>query len=300
MAPSGTWYGDDWCADGGNDGSGHGYAGPQAFVFTKNSPLMVQMLLGASGGSTAAAAAAADGNGGSLTAPPIIKGLMKHTVGGTLARLHRALDEASDEELSYSRLAAAASASATDAVTSYEASRRAAAAEAAAMRRGLVEARGAIEARQRAALAAGSGQLKQMSDRLSGYIQNDVDRLMAGKPTSTEPASSGDVPRYLRPTAGQCCGGAVGESPSIKPARLMAPLYEMRRVEGNIRAALAGGRHSSTDTVARVTAVTAAREAANAADWRPLAQYPVGTKDTRRRKMAATVLYGLDLEQYTV
>ncbi|GIL65461.1 hypothetical protein Vafri_19251 [Volvox africanus] len=299
-APSGVGYGDDWGADGGDNGNGHGYAGPQAFVFTKNSPLMVQMLVGASGGSAAAAATAADGSGGSLAAPPIIKGLMKHTIGSTLGRLHRALDEASDEELSYSRLAAAASASATDAVTSYEASRRAAAAEAAAMRRGLVEARGAIEARQRAALAAGSGQLKQMSDRLSGYLQNDVDRLMAGKPTSTEPASSGDVPRYLRPTAGQCCGGAVGESPSIKPARLMAPLYEMRRVEGNIRAALAGGRHSSTDTVARVTAVTAAREAANAADWRPLAQYPVGTKDTRRRKMAANILYGLDLERYTL
>ncbi|GLI59970.1 hypothetical protein VaNZ11_002028 [Volvox africanus] len=299
-APSGVGCGDNWGADGGDKGSGHGYAGPQAFVFTKNSPLMVQMLVGANGSSTAAAAAAADDSGGSPAAPPIIKGLMKHTIGSTLARLHRALDEASDEELSYSRLAAAASASATDAVTSYEASRRAAAAEAAAMRRGLVEARGAIEARQRAALAAGSGQLKQMSDRLSGYLQNDVDRLMAGKPTSTEPASGGDVPRYLRPTAGQCCGGAVGESPSIKPARLMAPLYEMRRVEGNIRAALAGGRHSSTDTVARVTAVTAAREAANAADWRPLAQYPVGTKDTRRRKMAANVLYGLDLERYTL
>ncbi|GIL65463.1 hypothetical protein Vafri_19251 [Volvox africanus] len=178
-APSGVGYGDDWGADGGDNGNGHGYAGPQAFVFTKNSPLMVQMLVGASGGSAAAAATAADGSGGSLAAPPIIKGLMKHTIGSTLGRLHRALDEASDEELSYSRLAAAASASATDAVTSYEASRRAAAAEAAAMRRGLVEARGAIEARQRAALAAGSGQLKQMSDRLSGYLQ--VRRRIRGK-----------------------------------------------------------------------------------------------------------------------
>lgn len=77
-------------------------------------------------------------------------------------------------------------------------------------------------------------------------------------------------------------------------------MVQMRRVEGNIRAALAGGRHSSTDTAARTAAVTAAREAASAADWRPLAQYPVGTKDTRRRKMAATILHGLDLEQYAV
>ncbi|EFJ52035.1 hypothetical protein VOLCADRAFT_87163 [Volvox carteri f. nagariensis] len=311
-APAGlAGYGNDGSVNGGGggggDGDGRGHGGPQAFVFTKNSPVMVQMLLagaggggGGGGGSSAAAEAYGGGGGSGAAAPPIIKGLMKHTVGGTLARFHRALDEASDEELSYSRLAAAASASTTDAVSSYEASRRAAAAEAAAMRRGLLEVRGLIEARQRAALAAGSGQLKQMSDRLSGYIQNDVDRLMAGKPTGAEPASSGDVPRYLRPIAGHRSGGAVGESPSIKPARLMAPLYEMRRVEGNIRAALAGGRHSSTDTVARVTAVTAAREAASAADWRPLAQYPVGTKDTRRRKMAAHVLYGLDLEQYTL
>lgn len=83
----------------------------------------------------------------------------------------RALDEGSDEEFSYTRMAVTATESAMDAVSAYEASRRAAAAEAAAMRRGLVEARGCIEARQRAALAAGSGQLKQMSDRLSGYIQ---------------------------------------------------------------------------------------------------------------------------------
>ncbi|GLC33473.1 hypothetical protein PLESTB_000078700 [Pleodorina starrii] len=293
--------GDEWGTDGRSGGGGGGHGGPQSFVFTKNSPVMVQMLIGASGGG-AAAAAAAEGSGGgaAVAARPIIKGLMKHTVGGTLARMHRALDEPSDEELSYSRMAAAASVSAADAVASYEASRRAAAAEALAMRRGLVEARGAIEARQRAALAAGSGQLKQMSDRLSGYIQNDVDRLMAGKPTSSEPASNGDIPSYLRPTAGQRGGEAVGEGHAVKPARLMAPLYEMRRVEGNIRAALAGGRHSSTDTVARVAAVTAAREAAAAADWRPLAQWPVGTKDTRRRRLASHVLYGLDLEQYAL
>lgn len=73
----------------------------------------------------------------------------------------------------------------------------------------------------------------------------------------------------------------------------------MRRVEGNIRSALAAGRHSSTDTAARVAARAAERAAAAAADWRPLAGYPVGTKDTRRRKMAATVLYGLDLDSYT-
>eukprot|EP00198_Chlamydomonas_reinhardtii_P002004 XP_001691340.1 predicted protein [Chlamydomonas reinhardtii] len=54
-----------------------------------------------------------------------------------------------------------------------------------------------------------------LSDRLSGYMQNDLDKALAGHPASSEP-------------------------------------------------------------------------------------YPVGTKDTRRRKMAATILHGLDLEQYAV
>ncbi|KXZ54507.1 hypothetical protein GPECTOR_4g572 [Gonium pectorale] len=266
-------------------GPGGRLGGPQAFVFTKNSPVMAQMLTGA--GPVPAGA-----DGVVAGAPPVIKGLMKNTVGGTLGRMHRALDE--DEDWSYSRLAAAATASASDAVSAYDSSKRAAAADAVALRRGLVDARGAIEARQRAALTAGSGHVKQMSDRLSGYIQNDVDRLLAGQPVSNGPGhSSAEMPRYLRPT------GSAEASSVVKPARLMAPLFEVRRVEGNIRAALAGGRHSSTDTAARVAALSAAREAAAAADWRPLSQYPVGTKDTRRRKMAATILHGLDLDRYS-
>ncbi|KAG2483560.1 hypothetical protein HYH03_017567 [Edaphochlamys debaryana] len=279
--------------------------GPQGFVITKNSPVMAAMLAGG-GGAVAAGSEYGGLHGGGAAAgvgaPPVIKGLLKNSVGGTLARLHRALDEGSDEELSYGRLAAAATASAADAVAQYDASRRAAAAEAAALRRGLLGARGAIEARQRAALGASGGAVKQMSDRLSGYVQNDVDRLLAGKPTSTAPGEAAEEPRYRRPTVARGGGGPgdVGGAPAIKPARLMAPLSELRRVEGNIRSALAGGRQSSTDTAAHAAAVTAAREAAAAADWRPLAAYPVGTKDTRRRKMAAAVLAGLDLEQYAV
>ncbi|KAG2426275.1 hypothetical protein HXX76_013032 [Chlamydomonas incerta] len=299
---------------GGSDGEGGGSAGPQAFVFTKNSPVMARMLAGQAAGTVPApgyGGGAAGGGGGGAGlggpgAPPVIKGLRKNTVGGTLARLHRALDEASDEELSYSRLAASATTSASDSVAAYEASKRAAAAEAAALRRGLAEARAGIEARQRAALAGGGVAVKQLSDRLSGYIQNDLDKALAGHPASSEPVGGqhggAEAPRYLRPTAAQRAagGGGDGGGAAVKPARLMAPMYEMRRVEGNIRAALAGGRHSSTDTAARTAAVTAAREAASAADWRPLAQYPVGTKDTRRRKMAATILHGLDLERYAV
>lgn len=97
-----------------------------------------------------------------------------------LHALRRALDEASDEELSYSRLAASATTSASDSVAAYEASKRAAAAEAAALRRGLAEARAGIEARQRAALAGGGVAVKQLSDRLSGYMQNDLDKALAG------------------------------------------------------------------------------------------------------------------------
>ncbi|KAG2436066.1 hypothetical protein HYH02_011577 [Chlamydomonas schloesseri] len=302
---------------GGGDGSdgegGGGTGGPQAFVFTKNSPVMSRMLAGQAAGTVpvghGSGGAGGGGGGGQALggsgAPPVIKGLRKNMMGGTLARMHRALDEASDEELSYSRLAAGATSSASDSVAAYEASKRAAAAEAAALRRGLAEARAGIEARQRAALAGGGVAVKQLSDRLSGYIQNDLDKALAGHPASSEPVGGqhggAEAPRYLRLTAAQRAaggGGDGGSSVAVKPARLMAPLYEMRRVEGNIRAALAGGRHSSTDTAARVAAVTAAREAAAAADWRPLAQYPVGTKDTRRRKMAATILHGLDLDQY--
>lgn len=72
----------------------------------------------------------------------------------------------------------------------------------------------------------------------------------------------------------------------------------MRRCEGNIRAVLSGARHSSTDTAAHAAALTARREAAAAADWRPLAEFRVGTKDTRRRKLAETIMHGLDLGQY--
>ncbi len=160
--------------------------------------------------------------------------------------LLRALDEDSEEDLSYKRHASAASAatSAAGAVAAYEAGRRAAAAEAAAARRGLVEARAAIDAKQRAVVSgAGGGSAKALSDRLSGYIQNDVDRLLAGLPTSTEPGHTAELPRYVRHTAssGAAAAGAgpgaaaavgAGSASVIKPARLMAPLYEVGRGGG--------------------------------------------------------------------
>lgn len=60
---------------------------PQGFVTSKPSPVLARMLAGGGGVATGTGAEAAAAPAAS--APPVVKGLLKNSVGGTLARLHR-------------------------------------------------------------------------------------------------------------------------------------------------------------------------------------------------------------------
>eukprot|EP00798_Chlamydomonas_sp_ICE-L_P013218 gene13218-19055_t len=269
--------------------------------------------------------------------------------------LRRPLDESANAELSYRDLAKQCKQNAQEARDKYEKSKNTSQKEIAAMRREWVETRNGMEAKnaQEARdkyekskktsqkeiaamrrewvetkngmeamiheMSSQQSRVRDMSHKISQYIENDIDRILNGHPTSLSkpPVLAAAVSaNHLESIMARQDGGEEASTEGAKTkskgsdrrdrdgavsqTRIMAPWSKMRNVERNISSALSQKRHTSTDAAAHLSAMQKkSDEPRRGQKWSPAAiDYTRGTLDTRLGKASRAIMGSIDMELY--
>lgn len=269
-----------------------------------------------------------------------LKGSRTDKVGGRSQHaLRRPLDAGPGDEVSFRQLAKACRANALEAVSRYEDHRRGVAKDVNEIRRDLVDQRTQIESKvaeiQRNTMvgddyipppsAPTPVTAKALANRLSNYLENDIERLMRrggwevanaaamqasafptslkrSGPKAQESSSSASslhlhphLPTYLASTEanqGACHGSASNDMIETHGAngistRIMAPWSRMRRCEEALSGALSQTKKNSHDVAARM---------ASKKNLQP-AKPARGSSDIKLRRKAGMIIHGLDLEK---